>query len=278
MAAGAVLVIQGTAASRLRVREDTIPGRAFPLRRNRADRHQQNDGTRDEDARAISIHRANEYTVDGRGARMTSSLPRPWLNAYDYWVPAHLNYPRVPLCSILDTTAVEIPDDPATSFFGAVLSFEELKHQSDRLATALARLGIAKGDRVGIMLPNCPQYIIAAFAVFRLARSSSTSIRHTRRVSCSTIAKDSGIRALLTLDTVAPLDRGYSAIRRRIEQIIVTSLASIRRPALRRCRRHVALCRSPRRRLGRRRTRQPADMLGRRCGGAAVHGWHHRCT
>src|SRR5260221_286062 len=92
---------------------------------------------------------------------------RPWLQHYDYWVPPHLTYPERPLHEILDTAAVEIPERPATAFFGATLTFRDIKDQSDRLASSLERLGIGKGDRVGIMLPNCPQYIVSAFAVLR---------------------------------------------------------------------------------------------------------------
>ena len=77
---------------------------------------------------------------------------RPWLKHYDYWVPEHLNYPERPLHEILDTAVVDVPDRPATSFFGATLTFEEIKDRSDRLAVALDQYGIAKGDRVGIML------------------------------------------------------------------------------------------------------------------------------
>ena len=80
----------------------------------------------------------------------------------------HLSYPGRPLADILSITAVARPDKPATQFLGAQLTFSSLKRRSDALAAALAELGIVKGDRVGIMLPNCPQYIIAAFAMLRL--------------------------------------------------------------------------------------------------------------
>ncbi|MBA3323220.1 MAG: AMP-binding protein, partial [Pyrinomonadaceae bacterium] len=93
---------------------------------------------------------------------------RPWLGHYDYRVPTHLNYPRRPLYELLRFAAGEVPDAIATTFLGANLSFREVKEQADCFAAALSRLGIAKGDRVGIMLPNCPQYLIATFAIFRL--------------------------------------------------------------------------------------------------------------
>src|ERR1700682_6350007 len=93
---------------------------------------------------------------------------RPWLNHYDYWVRAHMNYPRRPLHEILRIAASEVPDRPATAFLGAHLTYSQIKNQADKFAAALVRLGIKQSDRVGIMLPNCPQYLIAAFAILRL--------------------------------------------------------------------------------------------------------------
>ena len=95
-------------------------------------------------------------------------MNRPWLRHYDYWVPPSLTYPQRPLTEILDTSAIDVADRPATAFLGAELTFRDIKVQSDAFAIALSELGVAKGDRVGIMLPNCPQYIVAAFAILRL--------------------------------------------------------------------------------------------------------------
>jgi long-chain acyl-CoA synthetase len=151
-------------------------------------------------------------------------MDRPWTRHYDYWVPEHLNYPRRSLYEILRTTAAEAPDAPATLFLGARLSFGDLKNHVDRLATALVRLGIAQGDRVGIMLPNCPQYGIAIFAILRLG-AVVVNINPTYTAhEVGAMARDSGIRALLTLDALAPMLlplRGETAIA----TFIVTSLA-----------------------------------------------------
>lgn len=96
----------------------------------------------------------------------------PWLNHYNFWVPPHMNYPRRPLHEILRIATSEVPDHPATAFLGAQLTYSQIKEQTDKFATALARHGIKKGDRVGIMLPNCPPYVVATFAVLRLDRKS----------------------------------------------------------------------------------------------------------
>ena len=155
---------------------------------------------------------------------------RPWLRHYDYWVPPHLNYPDRPLHDILDTAVIDVPDRPATSFFGATLTFEEIKDRSDRLATALDHYGISKGDRIGIMLPNCPQYIIAAFAILRHgAVIVNINPSYTAREVLN-VATDSGIRMLMTLDALAPLALAVKD-QTAIERIIITSLAEYAEPA-----------------------------------------------
>ncbi len=149
---------------------------------------------------------------------------RPWLQHYDYWVPPHLTYPCRPLTEILDSASIDLPDGPATAFLGATLTFQDLKDRSDRLADALGGFGITKGDRVGIMLPNCPQYIIAAFAVLRHgAIVVNINPTYTAR-EVLTVANDSGIRLLITLDVLAPLVLGIRS-QTSLEQIVVTSLA-----------------------------------------------------
>jgi long-chain acyl-CoA synthetase len=155
---------------------------------------------------------------------------RPWLKHYDYWVRPHMSYPGRPLSDILAATAVDIPDHPATSFFGAQLTFLDLKERSDALAAALAGLGIVKGDRVGIMLPNCPQYILAAFAILRLgAVVVNINPSYTAR-EVLIVTGDSGVRILLTLDALAPLIAGIRD-QTAIEHVIVTSLAEYTSPA-----------------------------------------------
>jgi long-chain acyl-CoA synthetase len=149
---------------------------------------------------------------------------RPWLAHFDYWVRPHLNYPRRPLTDILRMAAADVPDLPATAFLGAKLTFSELKARADRLTTALARAGIVKGDRVGIMLPNCPQYIIAAFGILRTgAIVVNINPLYTPR-EIAVVARDSGMRAFIVLDLLAP---AALAVRDQtsIERIIITSAA-----------------------------------------------------
>ncbi len=148
---------------------------------------------------------------------------KPWLAHYDYWTRPHVNYPRRPLYEILRMTAVATPDLIATAFLGAHLSYGQIKEQSDKMATALARLGIKQNDRVGIMLPNCPQYMIATFAILRLgAIVVNVNPLYTPR-EVAVVAKDSSMRMLFALDLLTPV---ILAARNQtsIETVILTSL------------------------------------------------------
>ena len=155
---------------------------------------------------------------------MTLYAERPWLKYYDYWVRPHMTYPTRPLYEILSTTAVETPDAHATQFLGAALTYRDIKQRTDRLAKALAQLGVGKGDRVGIMLPNCPQYIISAFAILRLgAIVVNINPIYTAR-ELDNVVRDSGATVLITLEKLAPLALDIRA-KCAIEHVIITSLA-----------------------------------------------------
>ena len=149
---------------------------------------------------------------------------RPWERHYDYWVRPHMSYPGRPLGDILALTAVHRPNKVATHFLGAELTYRDLKQRSDALAASLAGMGIRKGDRVAIMLPNCPQYIIAAFAILRLgAVIVNVNPSYTER-EFLVIATDSTPRVLIALDALAPMVQNVRT-QTTLEHIIVTSIA-----------------------------------------------------
>lgn len=93
---------------------------------------------------------------------------RPWLNRYDEGVPHHIDYPEVPVFHLLENAAKIYPDSPCTIFKGAKISFSEMDEITNRLAAGLASIGVRKGDRVGIFMPNTPQFVMAYFAILKL--------------------------------------------------------------------------------------------------------------
>src|SRR5438477_9058319 len=101
------------------------------------------------------------------GAEMTEH--RPWFASYPEGVPKTLEpYPEKSLFSILEESASRFPDRPAIAWFGRHMSYRELLREVERLSALLAKIGVKQGDRVGLILPNCPQYVIAYYATVRL--------------------------------------------------------------------------------------------------------------
>jgi long-chain acyl-CoA synthetase len=166
--------------------------------------------------RSMGATRANQETA-------SAYVEKRWLRHYDYWVPESSNFPRRSVYHILNLAATYFHDRPATAFLHAQLTFGELKQQADKLAAALAALGISKGDRVGVMLPNCPQYVISLFAITRLGAivTNVNPIYTPREVEL--VVRDSGLRAMITLDLLVATIESIQA-RPEIEHLIVTSL------------------------------------------------------
>jgi long-chain acyl-CoA synthetase len=94
-------------------------------------------------------------------------VERPWLRHYDDGVPSSLEYPRVPLYQLLDDAAAHAPRRAAARFLGRRVSYGELKQASDTLAFALRGLGVSPGDRVALLLPNAPPFIIAYYGILK---------------------------------------------------------------------------------------------------------------
>jgi long-chain acyl-CoA synthetase len=91
----------------------------------------------------------------------------PWIAHYDKGVPATLNYPEAPLYHFLQESARKYPDRACTIFKGAAISFKEMDAITDHVAAGLADLGVKKGDRVGIFMPNTPQFVMAYFGILK---------------------------------------------------------------------------------------------------------------
>ncbi len=100
---------------------------------------------------------------------------RPWFAHYDPGVPHTLDYPAVPLQWFLADTAARHPQATATIFGAAVagrlveasLTYAELDRLADRFGAGLQSLGVRKGDRLALLLPNCPQFVIAFYGALR---------------------------------------------------------------------------------------------------------------
>ncbi|MBV9231788.1 MAG: long-chain fatty acid--CoA ligase [Chloroflexi bacterium] len=172
----------------------------------------------------------NTQAIDGNTEFLAT---HPWIHHYEKGVPALIDIPDLPLTSLLDNTANHYPNHTAFIYFGAKMTYAQFSNLANRFAIGLQRLGVQKGDRVAIALPNVPQYPIAFYGALRAgAVVVPTNPLYTEREMQHQLA-DSGARVLLMLDMFYPIVRN---IRKEtaLEHIIVTSPADYLPPLLRR--------------------------------------------
>ncbi len=123
---------------------------------------------------------------------------------YQPGVESFIELPDEPLSKILECSAEITPDRAATVFFGQEMSYRDLASQVTRAAEGLRQLGVEKGDRVAIVLPNCPQHLIAFYAIVRLG---AIVVEHNPLYTPSEFADlfaDHGAKVAICLDRVIP--------------------------------------------------------------------------
>lgn len=156
---------------------------------------------------------------------------KPWLAQYDEGVPASIDYPRIPLDKWLRDSAAKHPNHPATIFGAAVgsrimdatISYAELDAAVDRFAASLQDRGVRPGDRVTIMLPNCPQFVITAYAAWRIGAIvvCCNPLYVAREIEH--LLNDSGSETMVVLSQFYNLLRQVRA-RSKLRQVIVTNV------------------------------------------------------
>jgi long-chain acyl-CoA synthetase len=131
-------------------------------------------------------------------------MTRPWLKFYDDAVPEQLTVPSLTIPDLLKNAAHNHPKHTALVYMGARFSYSQLKQEVDRLAAALYELGVRKGDRVAIMMPNCPQTIMAYYATLSLgAVTVMTNPLYVERELHHQWA-DAGVKIVISLDLFWP--------------------------------------------------------------------------
>jgi len=124
----------------------------------------------------------------------------PWLAHYDANVPATLEpYPDRTLVDYLADAARTQPHKPALLFKGAKMTYAELERASDACAAAFSSLGIRRGDRVGLLLPNCPQFFVAELGAWKLGAIVAPLNPIYTEHELEGPIRDHGIETLVTL-------------------------------------------------------------------------------
>jgi long-chain acyl-CoA synthetase len=147
----------------------------------------------------------------------------PWLRFYDEGVPPTIEVPPITVPEFLREAARRFPSQVATLFLGARLTYHQLQAQVDCLAGQLHKMGVGKGDRVAIMLPNCPQTIIAYYATLALgAVAVLTNPLYVER-ELEHQWGETGAETVFALDLLWPR---VEALRRKLplKRVIVTGV------------------------------------------------------
>jgi long-chain acyl-CoA synthetase len=159
---------------------------------------------------------------------MATYLDKPWLKSYKLG-PYRLDqsvasYPQQPLFQVLDDAAARYPGQTAVLFLGRSLNYYQLKAQADRLASALVGLGVQRGDRVCLFLPNCPEFILSDWAVLKTgAAVVPTSVLRSED-GLAHEAGASGAKVIICREEDLEKVRAVQ-VRCGIAEIIVTSTA-----------------------------------------------------
>ena len=96
-------------------------------------------------------------------------MDAPWTRHYQPGVPAEIELPTESLVALYERSVREAGSAIATEFFGRTTTYAELGDQIERAAEGLRKLGVQAGDRVALILPNCPQHVVAFYAILRLS-------------------------------------------------------------------------------------------------------------
>ncbi|HRW12130.1 MAG TPA: AMP-binding protein [Syntrophomonas sp.] len=125
---------------------------------------------------------------------------RFWLKSYDNITRPTLNYPKFPAHEILHMIATTNPDKAATDFYGTEITYWDLFISSTRMANGLIEAGIKKGDRVGILLPNCPQMIVSFWAILQAGAVIVNLNPMYKPEELKSMIEKTGMTALITFD------------------------------------------------------------------------------
>lgn len=102
-----------------------------------------------------------------KGGRDALRRERPWLEHYEAGVPYTVGVPNIPLHHLLRSSVRRFPLHPAIYFEGSRISYRRLNHEANRFANALLSLGVGKGARVVLLLPNVPQMVIGFYGTMK---------------------------------------------------------------------------------------------------------------
>jgi long-chain acyl-CoA synthetase len=175
-----------------------------------------------------SAQRASTRRTSAPRDKTITLRDRPWLKSYPPGVPESIEpFPEESVWWLLERSVERFPDSPAVAFpvapMAKTLTYKQLKAQAEQFAGALTSMGVKKGDPVGLLLPNSPQFVVAWYACQRIgAVAVGNNPLYTQRELAHQLS-DAGVKILVTLDLLYPL---AAAVKDEVglEKMIVTKI------------------------------------------------------
>ena len=156
---------------------------------------------------------------------------RPWVANYDKGVPASIDYPKAPLFHFLDESARKYPDRACTIFKGAVVTYKEMNAITDHIAAALVDMGVKKGDRVGMFMPNTPQFVMAYYGILKAGGVVVATNPLYTAPEIEHQASDAGIEIMFVMTNFYKTIKAAQP-KTKIKKMIVTNLKESLPPLL----------------------------------------------
>ena len=159
-------------------------------------------------------------------------LENPWLSSWPKDVPEHIEYPMISLGELLRNSAAASPNQVAINYFGTRITFKQLDGLVDKFGAALQNLGVEKGDRVAIYLPNIPQFVIAYYGALRIGAVIVACSPLYKEREVSHILKDSEAKVIVAWDRLYPFVKAVRS-ETKLTEVVTTSVRDYLPPALR---------------------------------------------
>lgn len=163
--------------------------------------------------------------ADGSGAQR---IRHPWEAHYTEGVHWDADLPLGPMTEILDAAVARYPDNPATDFLNKVTSYRDIGAAANRFAKGLQALGVTKGDRIGLFLPNCPTFIIAYYGALKAGATvvNFNPLYALREVEHQIL--DSGVTLMVTLDLGILLEKLEPMLSATgLQRLVIAKMASL---------------------------------------------------
>jgi long-chain acyl-CoA synthetase len=163
-------------------------------------------------------------------SKPAEQLEKRWYRFWPEGVPKHVDYPEISLSDLLKNTAESNPNHVAIVYFDREMTYGELNIASDKFATALADLGVKKGDKVALFLPNIPQFVISYYGAIKIGAIETAISPLYKEREVEHQLNDSEAETIVVLDLLYPILEKVLD-KTKVKRIIVTGLKEYMPPA-----------------------------------------------